>query len=103
MLGQRVEVGRRLVEDQNRRILEDDTRNSQPLTLAAAEEQAVLADECVVVCDDIIGDNLNSYDQLMMQKFWDEMPGERINMHYLHSEYVDVGAPGFGVSIIRKE
>lgn len=58
-------------------------------------------EECVVVCDDILGDNLNTYDQILMQKFWKELPGEQIELHSLHPAYADVGTPGFGVSIIK--
>ena len=49
LFGDRVEVGRRFVEDQDRRILEDGARDGQALALAAAEQQAVLADERVVL------------------------------------------------------
>src|SRR5207253_4991694 len=45
LLGERVEVRGCLVEDQDRRALEDDAGNRQPLLLAAGEAVAALADE----------------------------------------------------------
>src|SRR5436189_3311693 len=43
-LGLRVECGRRLVEDQDRRILEQRARDREALALAAGEQHAALAD-----------------------------------------------------------
>ena len=43
-LGLDIEVRRRLVEDQDRGVLDDRPRDRQALTLAAAQQQAVLAD-----------------------------------------------------------
>ena len=47
-LGLDVEVGRGLVQDQDRRVLDDRPGDGQPLTLAARQQDAVLADAGLV-------------------------------------------------------
>lgn len=61
----------------------------------------LFAEECIVCCDDIVGEQLSAFDQIMMRKFWDEMSGEQVNLHSLHPSYAGVPTPGFGASIIR--
>jgi hypothetical protein len=46
-LGRRVEVGRRLVQDQDRRVLEEGAGDGHPLALAAAQLEAVVPDQRV--------------------------------------------------------
>ena len=48
LLGDRVERRRRLVEDQDRRVLEDRARDAQPLALAARQAAAGFGDLGVV-------------------------------------------------------
>ena len=43
-----IDAGKRLVEDQDRRIFQERARDRQPLTLAAREAYSALADHCVV-------------------------------------------------------
>jgi hypothetical protein len=45
---ERIERGRRLVEDQDRRVLQHRARNRHALLLAARQLQAALADRCLV-------------------------------------------------------
>lgn len=59
------------------------------------------ANECIVACDDIAGNNLSARDQAAMQEFWAWMPGFKTELNFLHPEYAGVGLPGFGVSIVR--
>ena len=55
----------------------------------------LLEDESLVVCDDILDPK--------MKIFWDWLPGDKHEMHFLHpSQYPNFPEPGFGISIIRK-
>lgn len=58
-------------------------------------------DECLVVCDDLLGPE---HLKVRMQEFWEWLPGEKAEMHYLHP-YLnnDYPTPGFGISIVRKK
>lgn len=60
----------------------------------------LFADECIVVCDDIIGPPER---QMRMKIFWDWLPGEKKEFNFLHpAQYQNMPTPGFGVSIVRK-
>ena len=48
LLGDRVEIGGRLVEDEDRRVLDDRPGDREPASLAAAQPVAVGADSGVV-------------------------------------------------------
>jgi cephalosporin hydroxylase len=62
--------------------------------------QDLFADECLVVCDDLLApDHLKE-----MQDFWEWLPGEKQILHYLHPRLnKDYPVPGFGISIVRRE
>ena len=47
-LGFRIELGGRLVQDEDRRVLEDRARDGEPLALPAGEPTGVFPDRCVV-------------------------------------------------------
>lgn len=64
--------------------------------------QPMFADECLVVCDDIISAYANLKQQEEMQDFWNGVSGEKLELTFLHKEYGEVGTPGFGVSIYRR-
>lgn len=52
--------------------------------------------ECLVVCDDLADPR--------MKHFWDILPGEKLEMPFLHvAQYPGMLDNGFGVSIIRRE
>ena len=54
--------------------------------------------ECIVVCDDI---KINHE----MEKFWEDLPGDKIRLDFLHPQkYTHLAYPdsGFGASIVRK-
>jgi len=63
----------------------------------------MFADECIVAVDDLLGP---SNQMEVMQKFWRWLPGEKMEMHYLHpapASHAEIMEwPGFGVSIVRK-
>jgi cephalosporin hydroxylase len=55
----------------------------------------LFAEECIVVCDDILDPQ--------MESFWQTFPGEKIDLSFLHpAQYPGFVDPGFGASIIRK-
>lgn len=58
-------------------------------------------EECLVVCDDILGSEKS---KPKMQKFWEWLPGEKQELHFLHPPLHDdiYPEPGFGISIVRK-
>ena len=63
--------------------------------------QDLFADECLVVCDDLIGPK---HLEIKMQEFWEWLPGEKHELHYLHPRVNDShDEPGFGVSIVRRQ
>lgn len=59
----------------------------------------LFANECLVVCDDLLGpDHLKE----KMQRFWEWLPGEKMELHDLHPyPNDDYDNPGFGVSICQ--
>jgi len=61
--------------------------------------QRLFADECIVACDDLLGPR-----HLMekMQEFWNWLPGEKVELHYLHPRIGNIDEPGFGVSIVKR-
>jgi len=61
--------------------------------------QDLFAEECLVVCDDLLApDHLKA-----MQDFWEWLPGEKQILHYLHPRLnKDYPVPGFGISIVRR-
>ena len=63
--------------------------------------QPLFADECLVVCDDLLGPE---HLKIRMQKFWKWLPGEKKELHFLHPRLdTSTDEPGFGVSIVRRE
>ena len=63
--------------------------------------KTLFADECLVVCDDLLGPRRL---EAKMQDFWDWLPGEKQELHFLHPKLNDsYDEPGFGVSIVRRE
>jgi len=62
--------------------------------------QPYFADECIVAVDDLFGPN---HLKVLMQEFWAWLPGDKIELHFLHpTPSRDVDYPGFGVSIVRR-
>ena len=63
----------------------------------------LFADECIVVVDDLLGPR---HQMEKMQEFWQWLPGEKVELHYLHpvpdTHIGIIDQPGFGVSIVRK-
>lgn len=56
--------------------------------------RSAFSNECLVACDDILDPR--------MKHFWDNLPGEKMEMNFLHtSQYAGYPEPGFGVSIVR--
>jgi len=58
-------------------------------------------EECLVCCDDILGAEPS---KSKMREFWDKLPGEKIELNYLHPaiNHLTMPQPGFGISIVRK-
>lgn len=57
-------------------------------------------DVCIVACDDLLGPE---HLKVKMQKFWRDLPGEKVELHHLHPRLnTSYDEPGFGVSIVRK-
>lgn len=70
----------------------DSTHDGATPTKEFEQYKPMFSDVCVVVCDDIGG--------LLMQDFWLNLPGEKVELNDLHLSY---GASvGFGASIVRK-
>ena len=63
----------------------------------------LFADECIVAVDDLLGPE---HQKVKMQKFWELLPGKKMELHYLHPvPYSHIGVidqPGFGVSVVRE-
>lgn len=63
--------------------------------------EPLLAKECLVVCDDLLGPK---HLEEKMKVFWDWLPGQKQELHFLHPRLNDsYDTPGFGVSIVRKQ
>ncbi len=57
-----------------------------------ARYKDLFCDETLIVCDDILDPR--------MYVFWDNLPGEKVEMNFLHpAQYPNMPKPGFGVSI----
>ena len=63
--------------------------------------RTMFADECLVVCDDI----LHNKHRVEMQNFWKWLPGEKQELNFLHPKLHEeiYPEPGFGISIVRKD
>jgi len=63
--------------------------------------QPMFADECLVVVDDLIGPY---HLAIVMQLFWHWLPGEKVELDFLHPKVSESqhDTPGFGISIVRK-
>lgn len=61
--------------------------------------RTLMDDICIVACDDLLGPK-----HLMnkMQEFWHWLPGEKIELHFLHPKIGNIDEPGFGVSIVKR-
>jgi predicted O-methyltransferase YrrM len=70
----------------------DSTHDGATPTKEFEQYKPMFSDVALVVCDDIGG--------LLMQDFWQNLPGEKVELNDLHLSY---GASvGFGASIVRK-
>lgn len=81
-------------------IFLDSTHDGETPKIEFNRYKVLFAEECLVVCDDILGPpDLRP----KMQEFWDWLPGEKQELHFLHPSQHDEPEPGFGVSIVKRE
>jgi cephalosporin hydroxylase len=79
----------------------DSTHDGETPTREFQSFKPFFADECLVVCDDLLGPE---HLKVKMQEFWEWLPGEKQEMHYLHPRLnTSYDEPGLGISIVRKD
>lgn len=78
----------------------DSTHDGKTPTTEFLLYRPMFDEECLVVCDDILGlpDTIED-----MTEFWEYLPGEKQVLHFLHPPlHESYHKPGFGISIIRQ-
>jgi len=82
-------------------IFLDSTHDGMTPTLEYQLYETLFAEECLVVCDDLLGPR---HLEEKMKVFWDWLPGVKKELHYLHPRLnTSYDEPGFGISIVRKD